>query len=255
MSGESGNRELAGTAAVVTGSNRNIGRAIALALADAGAAVVINAHRSRDLAEAVATDVGDAGGRAMVHMADVTVPDQAAGLIQAAVDEFGRLDFLVNNVAARKQTPMVDTSYEDWREVMTSILDTAFLCTRAAIPHLIESGRGAIVNLGGVSGFAGVADRSHVATAKAGIAGMTGSLAVELAPHNITVNCVVPGTIDTVRGETAREPGRYDERMKALVERKGRPEEVAAMVAHLCRPESAYITAQTIHVSGGRILT
>ena len=182
MSEGNGAQELAGTAAVVTGSNRNIGRGIALALADAGAAVVINAHLSRDLAEGVANEITDGGGRAIVHMADVTDEAQVAGLIQAAVDEFGGLDILVNNVAARKQTLMVDTSFEDWREVMTSILDSTYLCTHAAIPHLIESRRGAIVNLGGVSGFAGVADRSHVATAKAGIAGMTGSLAVALAP-------------------------------------------------------------------------
>ena len=248
MSGESGNRELAGTAAVITGSNRNIGRAIALALADAGAAVVINAHRSRDLAEAVATEVGDAGGRAMVHMADVTVPDQVAGLIQAAVDKFGRLDFLVNNVAARKQTPMVDTSYEDWREVMTSILDSAFLCTRAAIPHLIESGRGAIVNLGGVSGFAGVPDRSHVATAKAGIAGMTGSLAVELAPHNITVNCISPGHIAT--SHDGGVPRHFQDRVAPLG-RPGTVEEISATARFLCGPGARYITGETIHVNGG----
>ena len=136
-------------------------------------------------------------------MADVTDEAQVAGLIQAAVDEFGGLDILVNNVAARKQTLMADTSYEDWREVMVSVLDSTFLCTRAAIPHLIASGRGSIVNLGGVSGFAGVPLRSHVATAKAGISGMTGSLAVELAPHNITVNCISPGYIDTTSHDGA----------------------------------------------------
>jgi 3-oxoacyl-[acyl-carrier protein] reductase len=248
MSEGNGAQELAGTAAVVTGSNRNIGRGIALALADAGAAVVINAHLSRDLAEGVANEITDGGGRAFVHMADVTDEAQVAGLIQAAVDEFGGLDILVNNVAARKQTLMADTSYEDWREVMVSVLDSTFLCTRAAIPHLIASGRGSIVNLGGVSGFAGVPLRSHVATAKAGISGMTGSLAVELAPHNITVNCISPGHIDT--SHDGGLPKHFQDKTAPLG-RAGTVEEIAATARFLCGPGGRYITGETIHVNGG----
>ncbi len=246
---------LDGRVAVVTGAARNIGRAIALALAADGAAVVVGARRDRAAADAVAAEIEAAGGRAVAHLADVADEAQVAGLADAALAAFGRIDILVNNAAIRARQTLAETSLADWHAVMGVILDGAFLCARAISPHMIAAGGGRIVNIGGLSGHTGDEARVHVVAAKAGLVGLTRALAVELAPHGITANCVGPGTIDTVRGETAREPGRYDERMKALVERKGRPEEVAAMVAHLCRPESAYITAQTIHVSGGRILT
>jgi len=246
---------LGGRVAVVTGGGRNIGRAIALALAADGAAVVVGARSDRAAADAVAAEIEAAGGRAVPHLADVADEAKVAGLADAAIAAFGRIDILVNNAAIRARQTLAETSLADWHAVMGVILDGAFLCARACSPHMIAAGGGRIVNIGGLSGHIGDEARVHVVAAKAGLVGLTRALAVELAPHGITANCVVPGTIDTVRGETAREPGRYDERMKALVERKGRPDEVAAMVAHLCRPESAYITAQTIHVSGGRFLT
>jgi 3-oxoacyl-[acyl-carrier protein] reductase len=243
---------LTGTAAIVTGSAQNIGRAIALVLAEAGAAVLINARNSADAAQGVADEINQAGGKAIVHLADVSQPDQVDGMVEAAVASFGRLDILVNNVAARMAMPITETTYEDWRHVHSNTLDAAFLCCRAAVPHLARHGRGAIVNIGGVSGHAGVANRSAVAAAKAGLAGMTGSLAVELAPRGVTVNCVSPGYIDThlpghVPAHFAQKP--------VPAGRIGTKSEVAAMVGFLCGPDGRYVTGQTIHVAGGWHIT
>jgi 3-oxoacyl-[acyl-carrier protein] reductase len=239
--------DLDGAAAIVTGSVRGIGRAVALALAEAGVSVVINARHTADAATAVKAEVEAIGGRAIIHMADVTVPGDVRALVRSAVDAFGRLDILVNNVAHRIARPITETSYEDWRGVLSSTLDSAFLCSQAAVPHMVKQGGGAIVNIGGVSGQAGVANRSAVATAKAGLSGMTAALAVELAPLNITVNCVAPGHI--AHHDRAEMSAHFKERAIPLG-RSGRPEEVAAMVRLLCSPEGRYVSGDTIHVNG-----
>ena len=251
MNGDARMGELAGTAAIVTGSAKNIGRATALALAEAGASVLINARTSKGEADAVKGEIEAAGGRAMVHMADVTSEDQVHGMVDAAVAAFGRLDILINNVASRSQTPITETSLADWRRVLASALDSTFLCTRASVPHLAKGGRGSIVNLGGVSGHAGVANRSPVAAAKAGLAGMTTALAVELAPHNIRVNCVSPGHINT--SHEGGVPTHFVERTAPLG--IGDVGEIAATIRFLCTPGARYITGETIHVNGGWYLT
>lgn len=246
---------LDGKAAVVTGASRNIGRAIALALAADGAAVLVNGRSDGEAAEAVADEIRSAGGRAVAHLADVSDEGAVAAMADAALASFGSIDILVNNAAMRARQSLAETTLEDWRRVMGVILEGAFLCARACVPHMIDAGGGRIVNIGGLSAHTGDGARAHVVSAKAGLVGLTRALAVEFASHGITVNCVVPGTIDTVRGDSGRQPAQYAERMKALIDRKGRPEELASMVAHLCQPDSAYLTAQTIHVSGGRFLT
>ena len=244
--------DLSGCAAVVTGSARNIGRAIALELARAGAAVLVNARRSSDDAERVADEIRRAGGRAALRICDVSDPQAAATLVAAAIEAFGRLDILVNNASNRPETPFADLDYAQWREVLATTLDGAFLCCRAALPHLIASGRGAIVNIGGLSAHTGAPGRAHVIAAKAGLAGLTRALAHDLAPHAITVNCVAPGLIDTSRA--GAEPAHHATRA-TLAGRKGRPEEIAALVRFLCGTEARYITGQTIHANGGAFLT
>jgi 3-oxoacyl-[acyl-carrier protein] reductase len=243
--------ELAGKVAIVTGGARNIGRAIARSLAAGGASVMVNARTSRAEAEKTVEMIG---AKAALHIADVTSEKEVAAMVEATVKRFGRLDFLVNNAAVRYETSFEKMKYEEWRQVLSIVLDGAFLCARAALPHMISAGSGTIVNIGGQTGHKGAAERAHVITAKAGLAGMTKALAMDLAPHKITVNCVVPGTIDSQRGL----PGVPDRPAHRLtvppIGRRGEPEEIAAMVRMLCGPDARYITGQAIHVNGGGYL-
>jgi 3-oxoacyl-[acyl-carrier protein] reductase len=238
---------LQGHVAIVTGSARNIGRAIAHALAEAGAAVVVNARSSAAEAEAVVQEIRNRGGQAVAKIADVGQPEQAASLIDAAVQAFGRLDILVNNAAVRREIDFEQLDYEEWRAIIATILDGAYLCARAAAPYLSARG-GSIVNIGGLSSFTGAARRAHVIAAKAGLVGLTRALAHDLAPHHITVNCVAPGLIDTER--RGPEPGHHAKHA-TLVGRRGTPEEIAAVVRFLCGPEARYVTGQTLHANGG----
>jgi 3-oxoacyl-[acyl-carrier protein] reductase len=244
-------QELAGHVAVVTGSARNIGRAIAVALAQAGAAVIVNARTSASAAEEVAQEIRGAGGRAAVKVGDITDPDQAAALIASAVEHFGRLDILVNNAAVRREVSFADLDYREWREVVATTLDGAYLCSHAALPHLVASEGGTIINIGGLSAFTGATRRAHVIAAKAGLVGLTRALAHDLAPHKVTVNCVAPGLIETAR--SGPEPAHHALHAPP-VGRRGRPEEVAALVRFLCGPGARYITGQTIHANGGAFI-
>ncbi|HEX5139619.1 MAG TPA: SDR family NAD(P)-dependent oxidoreductase, partial [Dehalococcoidia bacterium] len=152
--------ELAGKVAIVTGAGRNIGRAIALSLAAAGATVVVAARSSRAQAEETVALIEAAGGRAGLATADVSVEADAERLIGECVNAYGRLDVLVNNAAVRHETPLLKMTYDEWRQVFSASLDSVFLCTRAALPHLIAAGGGAIVNFGGQSAHAVVTERA-----------------------------------------------------------------------------------------------
>ncbi len=240
---------LAGKTALVTGASRNIGREICLRLARLGAAVAVNTRRSAAAAEAVVDEIGAEGGRASLHLADVT--DEAA--VAAMAEAVGPVDILVNNAAIRRHVPFLDSTLADWREAQAVILEGAFLMARAVLPAMRARGWGRIVNMGGVSAHMGMAERAHVTAAKAGLVGFTKGLATEFGRDGVTVNCVVPGLIDTVRDAHGLRPEQAS-RVPIAVGRQGRPEEVAATVAHLCLPESAYITGATIHVNGGAYL-
>lgn len=241
---------LAGRVALVTGSARNIGRAIAMALARSGAAVMVNARTSREEAEHVVAEIRAAGGRGAVRLADVSQPTQAADLVAATVAEFGGLDILVNNASVRKERAFAELDYEQWREIVGVTLDGAYLCCHAALPHLVASGRGVVVNIGGLSAHVGSAGRAHVVAAKAGLVGLTRALAHDLAPHGITVNCAAPGLISTTRDSSAAQPAHHGKH-STLAGRHGEPEEVASLVRFLCGPEARYITGQVIHANGG----
>jgi 3-oxoacyl-[acyl-carrier protein] reductase len=243
-------RELSGKVILVTGGARNIGRAIARALGAGGAQVMINAQNSREEVDATVREIEGDGHAAAGFLADVTDPDAVAAMVAATVDRFGRIDALVNNAAVRPEQPFATMSFADWRRVLAVVLDGAFLCSHACLPHLTRAGGGSIVNIGGETGHRGATARAHVVTAKAGLAGMTKALALDLAPLQITVNCVVPGRIDTRRD--APVPGRATHRPAVPpIGRLGLPEEVAAMVRMLCGPDARYITGQAIHVNGG----
>jgi 3-oxoacyl-[acyl-carrier protein] reductase len=243
--------ELAGKVAIVTGSARNIGRAIALDLARAGAAVVVNAQKSVDEAKATADAITAEGGRSVVQLGDVTQEKDAAALVAAALKAFGRLDCVVNNAAVRREVPFAEMTLAEWREVNGIILDGAFLMAKAALPALRKSDAASIINIGGMSAHTGAMNRAHVVTAKAGLIGFTRALAHDLAADRITVNCVVPGMIETQRGKSsAAAPAHHAQHMPPIG-RRGTPEEIAALVGYLAGPQARYITGQTIHANGG----
>jgi 3-oxoacyl-[acyl-carrier protein] reductase len=244
---------LAGRVALVTGSARNIGRAIALALAREGAAVMINARTSNDAGARVVAEIASAGGRAAFQAADVSRPLDVDALVAATVAAFGGLDILVNNASVRRERPFDALGFEEWKEILGVTLDGAFLCSRAALGHLAASGRGAIVNIGGLSAHTGAAGRAHVVAAKAGLVGLTRALAHDLAPHQVTVNCVSPGLIQTTRDPSAPAPSHHAVHAP-VVGRRGLPEDVAAVVLFLCGPGARYITGQVIHANGGTYL-
>jgi 3-oxoacyl-[acyl-carrier protein] reductase len=246
--------DLQGRVALITGAVRRIGRAIALALAGDGAAVVINTRRSQDEATAVAADIESQGGEALVYLADVTDETAVQALVAAALARFGRLDILINNAADRRQASLIEISLAEWRHITGIIVDGAFLCARACLPHMVAAGGGTVVNIGGVSAHTGAHNRAHVITAKAALVGLTKAIAVEFADRGITANCVVPGKIGGARSRTSGESPTMGGGAMPLVGREGTPEEVAAVVRQLCLPASRFITGQTIHVSGGMYL-
>ncbi len=167
--------------------------------------------------------------------------------------QFGRIDILVNNAAIRREAPLNNLDFAQWREVMGTILDGSFLCVKAISPHMAAAGGGSIVNIGGVSAHTGAKNRVHVITAKSGLIGFTRALAHDLAGDGITVNCIVPGLIDTARDPSKALPSHHQVN-RTLVGRLGGPEEVAAAVCYLVGPNARYITGQTMHVNGGAYL-
>lgn len=246
-------QELSGKVAIVTGAGRNIGRAIALTLAEGGAAVVVNARGNRAEAEAVVREIEAAGGKALMHIGDVANAKAVQSMADAAVKAFGRIDILVNNAALRREKPFAEMDYAAWREILDVTLDGTFHCVKVCLPALRKSGTGTIVNIGGLSAHTGAANRAHVVTAKAGIVGFTRALAHDLAADGITVNCVVPGLIGTPRPKNQPEPAHHA-RHGTISGEKGRPEDVAAMVRFLCGPAARYINGQAIHANGGAYL-
>jgi len=242
---------LAGRVALVTGAGRNIGRAIALMLAEDGAAVVVNARSNKAEADAVAAEIAARGGQAISVIADIADAAAVERLVAAAAARFGRIDILVNNAALRREKPIDEMTIAEWREVMGVTLDGPFLCVKACVPHLRKCGAGAIVNLGGMSGHTGAKHRLHVVTAKSGLVGFTRALAQDLAEHKITVNLVVPGLIGTPRA--GPEPQHHSTH-HTLTGTRGTPDDVAATVRFLCGPGARYLTGQTLHVNGGAYL-
>src|ERR1044072_840484 len=159
-------KELAGKVAIVTGAGRNIGRAIALALAEAGASVVVNARRNRAEAEAVVSENETLGSKALVHLGDVADAEAVQSIADVTLNRFSRIDILVNNAALRREKPFAEMSYADWREIIDVTLDGAFHCVKACLPALEKSGAGSVINIGGLSAHTGAKYRAHVVTAK-----------------------------------------------------------------------------------------
>ena len=241
---------LAGKVALVTGASRNIGRAIALTLAAGGAAVGVNARTSREDAEQVAQEIRGAGGNAEVFIADIVDPKAVNAMVEAIVKRWGRLDILVLNASVRKETPFVDMGFDEWKSLTAVTLDGSFHCAKACLPHLIKAGGGSIVTLGGMTALSGAKRRVHGSVGKFGLYGFTRALAKELGEHQIRVNCVAPGQMNTPRaaGRSARPDAAATVPLGRLVE----PQEIADAVRYLCGSGSKMISGQLIYVDGGQ---
>jgi NAD(P)-dependent dehydrogenase (short-subunit alcohol dehydrogenase family) len=243
---------LEGKVALVTGSGRNIGRATALKLAAEGADVVVNARSNREEVESVAEEARALGVRALPVLADVGNKEQVDSMVSMAMSEFGKVDILINNAAIRPHKPFLEVTLEDWEMVRGVVLDGAFYCTSAVLPSMVENQYGRILFFTGDGAFQGTPQRAHVSAAKMGLIGLARSLASEFAPHNIRVNVVSPGSIDTSREHPEWYPqSRPPDASRIPLGRQGMVDEIAATCMFLVSDDSGFITGQAIHANGG----
>ena len=246
------NRELEGKVALITGSARNIGRAIAEELVSAGAAVTINAVRDEALCQEVAAGINASGGRAIAVRADISEPGDVARMVDATVAAFGGIDIVVNNAAVRNNIDFTDLTFEDWVALRKVALDGSFHVSMACVPHLIARGGGSIVGIHGMNSYTG--SGAHRSAVKDGLAGMARGMASDLGPHNITSNIAVVGPFDTERAGSSGAmsvPKRYE---GIPMGRKGTPQDMADLVRFLVGPYARFLTGQTIHLNGGALM-
>ena len=243
--------QFADKVAIVTGSSRGIGRAIALRFAAGGAKVVVNYHSNEAAANQVVEQVRAGGGEAIAVQADVSQPAQAQALIEAAQKAFGRVDILVNNAGTTRDTLIIRMSEEDWDLVLDTNLKGTFNCIKAATRPMMRQRYGRIVNVTSVSGLSGNAGQANYASAKAGLVGLTKTVAKELGSRNITCNAVAPGYVPT--DLTGTLPPELVEQaiQRAILGRAGTAEDIAAAVTFLASDDASFITGQVLTVDGG----
>jgi NAD(P)-dependent dehydrogenase (short-subunit alcohol dehydrogenase family) len=244
--------------AVITGASRGIGAAIARELGAYGSHVVLNYARNAELAEAVAHEIQEADwpgqpGAVLAIQADIRDKDEASRLMKTVWDKFGRLDILVNNAGVTHDRTFRKMTVEEWEDVIGTDLNGVFYCTHAAMPYLLEHEGGKVVNIGSMIGLSGNVGQTNYAAAKAGLIGLTKSLALEWARYNIAVNCVAPGFTETDMLSQVAPEIREQIAQRIPLHRFATPEEVAALVRFLCT-EGGYITGQVISVNGGLYL-
>ncbi len=246
--------QLVDRVAIVTGASRGIGRGIALELARRGATVVVNYMSSATAAESVVAEIQGAGGRATAIQADVSNFEQASRLIEAVVNLYGRVDILVNNAGTTRDALIMRMKEEDWDTVINTNLKSAWNCCKAVVRPMMKQRYGRIINITSVSGIAGNEGQSNYSASKAGMIGLTKSLARELASRTITVNAVAPGFVAT--DLTANLPANIAERLNEHIPlgRWGTVEDVAYAVAFLASDEASYITGHVLSVDGGLVM-
>jgi len=242
---------LDGKVALVTGSSRGIGRAVALRFAGEGARVVLNCRRSLEAAREVADRIEVSHpGASLIAQGDVSSREQVEGVVDAAVRTFGRLDILVCNAGiAGRGLRLLEIRDDDWRTMIETTLTGAFFCARAVVPHMLKAGRGRIITISSTSGITGGTSGAHYAAAKGGLISLTKALSAELAPRGITVNSIAPSKIET---EMLRDAPEKEQLLRKIpVGRFGTPQEIAALALFLASEDAGYITGETIVASGG----
>ncbi|MGH7113638.1 MAG: SDR family NAD(P)-dependent oxidoreductase [Stellaceae bacterium] len=243
--------KLDGKVALVTGSGRNIGRATVLKLAGEGAHVVVNARSNQEEADAVAREARERGVKALAILADIAKKDQIDAMVARALAEFGQIDILINNAAIRPHKPFTEFSVQDWEHVRGVVLDGAIYCTQAVIASMVKNRYGRILFFTGDGSFTGGSGRAHVSAAKMGLVGLARALSSEFAAHNIRVNVVSPGSIDTRRDNPEWYRGHTPSATGIPLGRQGHVDEIAATCLFLVGDDGGFITGQTIHVNGG----
>ena len=240
-----------GKTALVTGGSRGIGRAVALGLASLGANVVVNYVRGADAAEEVVAKIKQFNGQAKAMQADGSDHGQAAKLVEDVVTEFGAIDVLINNAGITRDGLILRMSEEDWHKVINTNLSGAFNCTQAAAKKMIKQRKGSMVNISSVVGLIGNAGQSNYAAAKAGLIGLTKSVARELSARNVRVNALAPGFIMTDMTENLNEDIKSSIIDRVPLGRLGTAEEIANAAIWLASDEASYITGQVLVADGG----
>jgi NAD(P)-dependent dehydrogenase (short-subunit alcohol dehydrogenase family) len=247
---------LDGRVALVTGSGRNIGRAIAECFAAAGAKMIVNGHSDKAALDEVSAGIRARGGEAIAVMADVSKDDDVARMVETGVREFGGIDILVSNVGIRRYRPFLEITPEEWREVIDINLSAAFYLSRHCLPHMRLKGKGRVIVISGFDGFWGqVTHRAPNLAAKAGLHGLAKAIAREFGPDGITANTVAPGAIDTVRDWS-----QYVHQAKPRIEsevslrRYGKVDEMAGACLFLASDAGGFVSGQVIHVNGGHYM-
>jgi 3-oxoacyl-[acyl-carrier protein] reductase len=245
--------DLSSRVALVTGSGRGIGRAIALKLAEIGATVVVNDVNA--MAERVAEEIGATGQPSLAVVADVSSSEDVAKMVETIVSTYGRVDILVNNAGLNRDQLLIRMSDEDWDRVITVDLRSVFLCSRAVLRHMMKQRWGRIVSISSMVGLVGNHGQANYASAKAGVIGFTRSVAKEVASRGITANAITPGFIDTEM--TQRLEDEWKQRLKQQIPLGyfGLPRDVAEAVAFLASEEARYITGQVLGVDGGMAIS
>lgn len=245
-----GTKQLDGQVAIVTGASRGIGRACAKELAGCGAAVVVNYFQSEAPAKELVESITGGGGKAIAVKAEVGKPDEVNAMVEKTMSEFGRIDILVNNAGVNRDRTLRRMTADEWNEVINTDLNSAFYCTSAVLPHMIERNYGRIINMSSIIGQMGNLGQSNYAAAKAGLIAFSKSAAQELARFNITVNAMCPGFVETDMVIALTDEVKAALIAKIPIGRFGKPEEVASFVRYLCT-EGDWITGQQFNPNGG----